>query len=302
MTRLALVTGAAGFIGSCVVRQLLDEGHAVIGIGHAGVRPFGAPGYRWHEAEVDLPSLHALECVPDVVIHCAGSASVARSIESPEKERQRTIGSAAAVLDFAAAAAPQARLVLISSAAVYGHVNSQPIAESEPSVPVSPYGEYKRQAEEMWRAQASLHKLQGVIVRLFSVYGEGLRKQLLWDACVKLCAGNGEFGGTGNESRDWLYVDDAARLLVLASGRATSACPVVNGGSGQAVPVRQILEELSSALGLRMVPRFNGVVRPGDPMRYLADIMRARAWGWQPRLEWREGIRRYAHWFRGGAV
>lgn len=302
MTRLALVTGAAGFIGSYVVRQLLDEGHSVIGIGHAGVRPFGAPGYRWHEAEVDLPSLHALECVPDVVIHCAGSASVARSIESPEKERQRTIGSAAAVLDFAAAVAPQASLVLISSAAVYGHVDSQPIAESQPSVPVSPYGEYKRQAEELWRAQAAVHKLQGVIVRLFSVYGEGLRKQLLWDACRKLSAGNCEFGGTGDESRDWLHAADAARLLVLAAKHATQTCPVVNGGTGQAIPVREVLAELSNALELTGSPRFNGVARSGDPARYLADVSRAHALGWAPRLEWREGVHRYARWFRGGAT
>ncbi len=302
MTRLALVTGAAGFIGSYVVRQLLEEGCSVVGIGHAGARTLNAPGYRWREAEVDLPSLRALGCVPDVVIHCAGGASVARSIESPEMERQRTIGSAAAVLDFAAVTAPQARLVLISSAAVYGHVDSQPIAETEPLAPVSPYGEYKRQAEEMWRAQASLRKLQGVIVRLFSVYGEGLRKQLLWDACVKLCAGNAEFGGTGNESRDWLYAADAARLLVLASMHANPACPVVNGGSGEAIPVREVLKELSNALDLPIAPRFSGLARPGDPARYQADVSRAHAWGWLPEIDWRAGIGRYARWFRNGAA
>lgn len=302
MTRLALVTGAAGFIGSYVVRQLLEEGCSVIGIGHAGARTFSAPGYRWCEAEVDLPSLRALGCVPDVVIHCAGGASVARSIESPEMERQRTIGSAAAVLDFAAVTAPQARLVLISSAAVYGHVDSQPIVEGEPLAPVSPYGEYKRQAEEMWRGQTSLHRLRSVIVRLFSVYGEGLRKQLLWDACEKLCADNGEFGGTGNESRDWLHAADAASLLVLASRHATPACPVINGGSGRAVPVREVLEELSGALGLRIAPRFSGIARSGDPVRYLADISRAQAWGWRPQIDWRAGIGRYARWYRDGAA
>ena len=302
MTRLAMVTGAAGFIGAYVVRQLLDEGHAVIGIGHPGGKPFCAPGYQWHEAEVNLPSLRALGCVPEMVVHCAGSASVARSLECPEEERRRTIGSAAAVLDFAAAVAPRAQLVLISSAAVYGHVESQPIAESEPLAPVSPYGEYKRQTEELWRAHAALYKLQGVIVRLFSVYGEGLRKQLLWDACKKLSTGNCEFGGTGDETRDWLHASDAARLLVLATKHATQTCPVVNGGTGQAIPVREVLAELSNALGLTGSPRFNGVARLGDPVRYLADVSRAHDWGWEPRLEWREGIHRYARWFQGGAT
>lgn len=301
MTGLALVTGAAGFIGSHVVRHLHAEGLKVVGIGHAAVRRGASPACRWHESDIDLPALRALQCVPDVVIHCAGSASVGRSIADPAAERSRTLDSAAAVLDFVVASASRARLVLISSAAVYGNAAIQPIEEGAVLAPVSPYGEYKMQAEEMWRSHSARHGLAGVIVRLFSVYGEGLRKQLLWDACIKLCAGNNEFGGTGEESRDWLHVADAARLLVLAGRFAASDCPVVNGGSGRAISVREVLSELSSALGLDLLPRFNGIARPGDPVRYLADIARARTLGWQPRLEWREGICRYAHWFRSGA-
>jgi UDP-glucose 4-epimerase len=254
------------------------------------------------ESDINLPALHALRCVPDIVIHCAGSASVGRSITDPDAERSRTLDSAAAVLDFAAVTAPRAHLVLISSAAVYGNAAIQPIEEGAALAPVSPYGDYKLQAEEMWRSHAGRHGLAGTIVRLFSVYGEGLRKQLLWDACNKLSVGNNEFGGTGEESRDWLHVADAARLLVLAGRYAAPNCPVVNGGFGRAVTVREILSELSSALRSDLAPRFNGIARPGDPVRYLADIARARAWGWQPRVEWRDGIRRYAHWFRSGAL
>lgn len=302
MKQIALVTGAAGFIGSYVVRRLLDDGFAVVGIGHAGAAPIGHASYRWRESEIDGALLRSLDCAPDLVIHCAGSASVGRSIAEPEFERRRTVDSAAAVLDFAAAVAPRARLVLISSAAVYGDVASQPIVEDEVYAPVSPYGEYKKQTEEMWRAQAARHGLPTVIVRLFSVYGEGLRKQLLWDACNKLCTGINEFTGTGEESRDWLHVADAAALLILARCRATPDCPIVNGGSGRAITVREVLSDLSSALGLDLMPRFNGIARPGDPMRYLADIARARALGWQPRVEWRDGIRGYANWFRSEAL
>ena len=302
MKSVALVTGAAGFIGSVVVRSLLGDGLEVVGIGHAGAQPVEALGYRWQESDIDFARLCALDCVPELVIHCAGSASVGRSSAEPETERSRTLDSAAAVLDFAAAIAPRARLVLISSAAVYGHVERQPIGESEALCPVSPYGEYKKLAEELWSAHAAGHGARAAIVRLFSVYGEGLRKQLLWDACTKLCAGNNEFGGTGEESRDWLHVADAARLLVMAGRHAAPDCPVVNGGFGQAITVREVLSELSSALGLDLIPRFNGIARPGDPARYLADIARARAWDWQPRVEWREGIRRYAHWFRNRAL
>ena len=302
MNGLALVTGAAGFIGSYVVRQLLDEGYSVVGIGHAGRRPSNSLAFRWHESEIDVPSLRNIACVPDLIVHCAGSASVASSIADPEAERRRTVDSAVAVLEFAASTAPAARLVLISSAAVYGHVAVQPISEERMLEPVSPYGEYKQEVEAMWCTQASTAGLHGAIVRLFSVYGEGLRKQLLWDACMKFSAGDAQFSGTGEESRDWLHVADAARLLVLAGRHASPACPVVNGGAGQTIPVREVLAELSRALGTDLPPCFNGVARPGDPMRYWADVSRARHWGWNSSLDWREGVRRYAHWFRHGAL
>jgi UDP-glucose 4-epimerase len=136
------------------------------------------------------------------------------------------------------------------------------------------------------------------IVRLFSAYGVELRKQLLWDACRKAVSGDLRFAGSGRETRDWVNADDAARLLIIAGEHAGPDAPVVNGASGQEVAIRTILGVLFEALGTTRQPEFTGGERPGDPERYAGDPSRALAWGWTAERSWREGVRKYARWFR----
>jgi len=139
-------------------------------------------------------------------------------------------------------------------------------------------------------------------VRLFSVYGAGLRKQLLWDASQKIMRGENNFFGTGDEIRDWLHVEDAASLLITAAGHASAMCPIVNGGSGAGVTVREVLAELFTRFERADAPNFSGAARSGDPVGYVADIARAREWGWQPLVDWKQGVCEYVGWFKGGAL
>jgi UDP-glucose 4-epimerase len=138
-------------------------------------------------------------------------------------------------------------------------------------------------------------------VRLFSVYGAGLRKQLLWDACNKLSRGERHFYGTGAELRDWVHVTDAATVLVAAIDQASTQCPVVNGGTGRAESTRRILTALFDALGSSVAPTFTGEPKAGDPVSLVADPARAFMLHWKPRVSWEQGIAEYAMWFRSGA-
>ncbi len=297
--RLALVTGAAGFIGRHVTRALARAGHEVHGIGHGGWpeeewRAWGIA--RWIGTHVAPGALDAWGGTPALVVHCAGGASVALSMERPGEDFERTVASTAAVLDYVRRRAPDARVVLPSSAAVYGSTGSRPAAESRTANPESVYGFHKLLAEQLCLEYGRFYGVASAVVRLFSVYGPGLRKQLLWDACGKLSRGETRFSGTGAEARDWVHVEDAAALLVQAAEHATPARPLLNGGSGVAVTVGEIVGEVAKALGAP-APVFSGASRPGDPERLISDASAAAGIGWRPRIDWRAGVREYCAWF-----
>src|SRR6202012_4896575 len=106
-------------------------------------------------------------------------------------------------------------LIVASSAAVYGAQHAGPIAEQDALVPMSPYGQHKLMMEQLCRSYAMTFGIRSTVVRLFSVYGASLRKQLLWDVCSRLHRGERSLmlGGTGREIRDWIHVRDVVRLL-----------------------------------------------------------------------------------------
>lgn len=299
--RIALVTGAHGTIGRYVARALAQDGWRVVGLGHGRWTPGEAQSWglaQWAEADVSLDALRALAVRPALVVHCAGSGAVGLSLTDPHLDFQRTVSTTAAMLEYLRLDAPGAALVYPSSAAVYGVADRMPMPEDLPLRPASPYGMHKRMAEELVFEHARFFDLRCAVVRLFSIYGEGFRKQLLWDACRRIQGNGTEFFGTGDETRDWLHVSDAAALLVEAARHAGRQCAVVNGGSGESVTVRDVVTELFRLMGRGAQPVFRGAPRPGDPLHYHADMRRALAWGWKPGIGWREGLARYVAWFR----
>jgi UDP-glucose 4-epimerase len=299
-----IVTGACGFIGRHVAKAFAGDGARVVGIGHGSwpAAEWGRWGLaRWERSDVSNETLRRLGEAPSVIVHCAGGASVSASIESETEDEKRTVGTTKGVLNFVVHDAPETKVVLLSSAAVYGEVGRLPIKEDTNLAPISPYGQHKRTMENLCRSYCEQYGISAAILRFFSVYGPELRKQLFWDACRKLQTGSCVFQGTGEERRDWLHVSDAVGLIRTAAVRASRSCMIINGGSGQSVTVGSAVESIAKLLKSPM-PQFRGERREGDPIGYEADIGRARSLGWAPRRPLAEGIADYVAWYRGAAA
>jgi UDP-glucose 4-epimerase len=298
-----LITGAQGFLGRHAARLFAGQGWRVVGLGrgHWSAQAWPAWGLAaWHSLDVGLEALSGLEERPEAIVHCAGSGTVASVFADPHGEFCNTVGTTAAVLEFIRRHSPETRLVYPSSASVYGEVRELPIAESAPLRPISPYGRFKVMAEELCQEYGRHFGVASARVRFFSLYGPGLDKQLLHDACRKAAAGEYAFFGTGEELRDWLHVDDAAWLLALAVSRAGPGSPVANGASGQGRSVREVLTLLLRHWGAPTGPIFPGTAKPGDPTHFVADVATAASWGFVPRIGLDEGVGAFVAAYKAG--
>jgi UDP-glucose 4-epimerase len=301
---VAWVTGANGFIGRHLCRRLARRGWEVCGtdlVAFSGGEPEGWGIGRWATGELDDSRLEALlrHGEPDAVFHLAGGSSVGASFADPWTDFQRTTGLAALLLDWMRRRTPRARIVLASSAAVYGAGHLAPIPVSAPVKPFSPYGHHKRMAELMCQSYAASFGLRASVVRLFSVYGAGLRKQLLWDLCRKLQGSPArlELGGTGHEVRDWLHVEGAADFLIHAAGDP-QPFQVRNGGTGEPTKVRDVVRLVTDAWRSTAQVVFTGVARAGDPEYLVADPSCTAEIGPLHADPLEQGIREYVDWFR----
>lgn len=307
---LVWITGARGFIGRHVARACAASGARVAGLGHGAWRDIEAQPWgvsEWLNGDItgsNLGRLAESTGLPTAVIHLAGGSAVGAAIEQPREDFFRTVTTTMELIEWLRIASPATAVVAVSSAAVYGAGHPGLIVEDAPATPYSPYGHHKLMMESLCRSYGATYGLRAVVARLFSVYGPGLTKQLLWDSCSKLRSGSRLLlGGSGAELRDWVHVDDVARVLCELPARARPDVPVFNVGTGRSTPVADIAMALISAWRRidpgypDMQPFFNGRSRPGDPFSLVADPRSLAALGLRCERSVEQGIVDYVGWY-----
>jgi UDP-glucose 4-epimerase len=301
----AFVTGGLGAIGSAVMAETARRGWRVGGLGHGAwpvMQP--QPELGWLNGAVDggnLSTLAAMAGKPGIILHLAGGSQVGTSLTQPAEDFRRTVVAAHELLEWVRLNSPETRIVLASSAAVYGSGHSGLISEDAPVNPMSPYGAHKAAIEMIAKSHGRDFGLSIAVVRLFSVYGPGLRKQLVFELANRLLAGETEprLGGTGDERRDFLHIDDAARMLADAAGLASLDVPVLNGCTGRATTVAGLFGAMAGAVGYSGRPMFSGVSRAGDPFSLIGDPARAASHGLASRIALEAGLGSTIDWVSG---
>jgi UDP-glucose 4-epimerase len=304
VARHIIITGASGFLGRYAAQYFSTQGWMVSGVGHS-TNDFPAKQWgisHWVESDVSLASISGLiENVgkPDVVFHCAGSGSVGKSWDAPLLDFERTTLTTAAVIESVRRLAPESLLIYPSSAAVYGESAANMLTEKSELHPMSPYGLHKLTSEDLCIGAHRIFGIRVAIVRFFSIYGPGLRKQLLWDIARKLSVGGKTLtlDGMGAELRDFIYIDDAVRLIGRLSEQASTIEPIIlNGGTGIPTSVASIARTLIEAMGKTgsVNLEFTGRCRPGDPLHLVGDTGKLEQQiGFHSQVCVEEGIRRF---------
>lgn len=301
--KTVIITGALGFIGQYVSKIFKNNHYYVIGIGHgdsskANLDNIGID--EWHNADVTLNSLKKIEKNADTIVHCAGGSTVGFSINNPRLDYLKTVNSTLEVLDYVKNYSSNSSLIYLSSAAVYGSKNDYPIGEKEIPNPVSPYGFHKLASESICKSYSFCFGVNVAIIRLFSIYGEGLRKQLLWEGSKKIFTSKDEvcFFGDGTETRDWLHVSDAAKLIFHLS-QTEYKFLIVNGGFGRRTSVMELISILVKQFDKpNLKVRFSNVIKQGDPKYYHSNIGNALKLGWEPQINLEKGIKNYVDWYK----
>lgn len=303
MTRRVLITGAGGFLGSHISQRASQRGDYVIEVGRFRDLDSGRVPPRGGVQGMSLPDDRFADLVkrehPDLVIHAAGTASVGESVENPYGDFSRNVDVCAFVLETLRLHSPASRFVLLSSAAVYGSAKNRPFDESVPCDPVSPYAYHKWMCEVMVEEYSKLHSLDTAVARIFSAYGEGLRKQVIYDLMLKALTQPGdslEVYGTGEEARDFLHAQDIAEAILLIADSDVSGA--VNVASGRQTRIRELAQRIAELSGTGKEVRFSGDTKRGDPDRMWASVAKLHDLGFRPSIHLAEGLERTLGWIR----
>jgi len=297
-TKTAIVTGSSGFLGSRIAGLLVEDGYRVVGVDRG---PESAAGVVPVSVSLPDPALDDILVAeqPTLIVHAAGPASVGHSVDDPRADFEGSVRVHVHLLDSVRRCAPDTRVIALSSAAVYGNPVALPVTEDAPLAPISPYGYHKVMCESLLHEYSSLYGIKTCALRVFSAYGAGLRRQLLWDVCTKAAHDQAvRLFGTGHETRDFVHADDVARAVRVLANRASFDGEPYNVASGQETSVREIAELIVGHVSPGKPIEFSGEQRGGDPLRWRADIARIGSLGFRPECSLQDGVTDYAAWYR----
>lgn len=294
-----LITGAAGFLGAALANNLAREGHHVRGLDNlsTGDPQALSPDVMFTRGDVsDRPKLWTLLQDIDCVYHLAARVSVPESILYPAEYNAVNVGGTVSLMEAVRDVGVR-RVIFISSGAVYGDQQQQPLKESAIPNPRSPYAVSKLAAEYYVRTIGGLWGIDTVILRVFNAYGPGQHLPPSHPPVIPIFLRQAYRAGTlvmhsdGQQTRDYIYVDDVVRAMTAAATSANLANSIINIGTGTETSIRDLVRQILDITNRKAEVITNPQTSPGVA-RMCADISLAREkLGYKPQISLQEGLR-----------
>lgn len=292
-----IIIGCQGFIGSNLCNYFLNNYHFVYGV-DVLENPVNI-GYKY--IKVSRLSSQWEELLQttsfDVCLNASGSGNVSYSVTHPLLDFEANVLDVIRILDAIKIYQPNCKYVHISSAAVYGNPACLPVKETDLLQPISPYGYHKMVSEIICKEYSTLFKIAVTIVRPFSIYGNGLRKQLIWDMCNKISQTDElTLFGTGRETRDFIHISDFVLLIELIINNGKFDCEIYNAASGTETSIQEVALIFKNHYLSKKI-NFNSEIKKGDPLNWRADLTKIEKIGFIPKADFKNSIINYINWF-----
>lgn len=294
-----LITGAAGFLGSALANHLAREGHQVRGLDDlsTGDPQALSPDVHFTRGDVnDRPKLWTLLQEVDCVYHLAARVSVPESVLYPREYNAVNVGGTVSLMEAMRDVGVR-RVILASSGAVYGDQGEQPLKETATPDPRSPYAVSKVAAEYYVRTIGKLWEMETVCLRIFNAYGPGQHLPASHPPVVPLFLRQALRGGTlvahgdGQQTRDYVYVDDVVSAMVAAATAPNVNGLVINVGSGVETSIRDLVRKVGETTGQEVNTLFNSNTS-GGVSRMKADLtLAAQKLNYRPSINLDKGLR-----------
>lgn len=292
-----IVIGSKGFIGSNTCKYFEEKGNQTWGCGVSE----NIDDSNYFQVERFFPDYNNIFKLQqfDICINASGSPGVGFSMEHPQDDFRMNVTNVYALVNAIRQYNPGCKLINLSSAAVYGNAEQLPLPESAALKPLSPYGFHKMITEQVVNEFHQIYNISTCSLRIFSAYGPGIKKQLLWDIYQKAAESKDGFVnlfGKGNETRDFIFIDDLLNALDLVIQKGEFNGEVFNLGSGTETTIETVASAFLNIIDPALKLKFNGVQKQGDPLFWRADIGKLESLDFIPETTLEVGLNKYFKW------
>jgi UDP-glucose 4-epimerase len=292
-----LIIGVNGFIGSNAAFFFSKKGYDISGCDVVGEKaPMHKSFFLIEPQRSDFESIFR-KGQYNVCINASGSAHVGYSFDDPEKDFELNVLNVNRLLVAIRKHNPKCKFINFSSAAVYGNPVRLPITEDMEVKPLSPYGFHKLQSEYLLTEYHKFFGLHTCSLRVFSAFGPFLRKQLFWDLYQKSLQNTHiELFGTGEESRDFIFIEDLLQAVEIIIHQAPFEGDIINVASGYETKIKDVVQTFYQLLNPGITFNFSGKIKMGDPNNWQAHIGKLKNLGFKPKYDVDYGLQKLVQW------